>query len=54
MPAGICIMCKGAIETMAFKGTIVCSDGCRKALVESIPNQATSPPTEKAPAHTNN
>lgn len=35
MPDQMCIMCKGKIQIMAFKGTIVCSDKCRKRLVES-------------------
>lgn len=35
MPGQACIICKGKIETMAFKGTLVCSDKCRKRLVET-------------------
>lgn len=35
MPGQVCIMCKGKIQIMAFKGTTVCSDRCRKRLVET-------------------
>lgn len=34
MPGKLCIICRTKIQTMAFRGTLVCSDRCRKELVE--------------------
>lgn len=35
MPGTLCIICKNEIKVMAFKGTLVCSDQCRKILIET-------------------
>lgn len=34
--ADMCVICKGKIEVMIFRSTLVCSELCRKRLYEMI------------------